>query len=59
MTYKTKLKLYSELRLDNLLVSFVIQFPFVCFAKYLVYVTLPHILLNISIFYNILVTAHA
>ena len=29
------------------------------FAKYLVYVTWPHILLNISLFYNILVMAHA
>ena len=59
MKYRTKLKLYSELRLDNLLVSFVIQFPLMCFAKFLVYITWPHILLNISLFYNILVTAHA
>ena len=39
VTSKTKLKLYSEPRHANLLVSFVQQFPWMYFAKNLVYMT--------------------
>ena len=49
VTSKAKLKLYSEPRHANLLVSFVQQFPWMYFAKYLVYVTRPTLLLGTPI----------
>ena len=53
----TKLKLYSEPRHANLLGSFVQQFPWMYFAKYVVYVTWPTILL--STYFITYMTAHA